>query len=128
MCIWVQDDHTSKLCRLLIHQLLGGQQMGGGRFSVGAGRRLDLLAPDLDDQRLQGEVLQELLSDWVDGEVLAEVKVWVGGVGDGAGFGRLVVEIELILAVHSLCDAHTKIILDEYVFLCMREISSILPW
>ena len=80
--------------------------MRGGRFAVGAGRRLDLLAPDLDDQWLQGEVLQELLSDRVDGEVLAEVKVWVGGVGDGAGFGRLIVKIELILAVDSLCNTH----------------------
>ena len=87
--------------------------MRGGRFAVGAVGCLNLLAPDLDDQRLQGEVLQELLSNWVDGEVLAEVKVRVGGVGDRAGFGCLVVKIELILAVDSLCDVHT-IVLDNF--------------
>ena len=93
--------------------------MCGGRLAVGV-VRLDLLAPDLYDKWLQGEVLQELLSDWVDGEVLAEVKVWVGGVGHGARFGGLVIEVELILAVDSLCDVHKIVLVESVLFVFLR--------
>ena len=38
-----------------------------------------LFSPDLYDERCPCEIVQELLGNWVHGEVVGEVKVWVPG-------------------------------------------------
>ena len=64
---------------------------------------LDLLSPDLNDERLQCEVLKKLLSDGIHREMLAKVKIWVGCVRYGGSFCVFVVEVESVLTVDSLC-------------------------
>ena len=62
----------------------------------------DLLTPDLNDKRLEGEVVEELLGNWVDTKVLGVAKAGVAGSRNGHCLCFLRLQIELVLAIHSL--------------------------
>ena len=104
--------------------------MGGPRL-VGV-LHFNLLSPHLNDERLKGKVLEELLSDGVHREVLAVVEVWVGGVGDGGRLCVLVVEVETVLAVDSLCEREAngkrERERERNIVRCMAGPGLYLPW